>query len=159
MTPSNFETFYESSFSRIFAAVYVACGSREVAQDATQEAFKRAFTRWSRLRGKPWVAGWVMTTALNVCKRDVRRAEREPAFTDRSTVAPSDSMTAEHLDLWFGLRKLPFRQREAVILHYLEDLPLPAVAQLMDVAEGTVKAHLAQARKILRSLLEVEDVR
>jgi RNA polymerase sigma-70 factor, ECF subfamily len=51
-------------------------------------------------------------------------------------------------------RALPRRQREAVTLHYLVDLPVAQVARLMGCREGTVKAHLAHARKALRAQLE-----
>jgi RNA polymerase sigma factor (sigma-70 family) len=57
-----------------------------------------------------------------------------------------------------GLRRLPERQRHATILFYWGDMPVSVIADLMNVAEGTVKAHLAQARKSLRTTLEVADV-
>jgi RNA polymerase sigma-70 factor (ECF subfamily) len=57
------------------------------------------------------------------------------------------------------LRELPHRQRTAVLLHYVADMPVREVAEVMGVAEGTVKALLSQARKKLRTILGRIDER
>ena len=57
-------------------------------------------------------------------------------------------------DLWRAVAGLPARQQEAVVLHYVLDLPVGDVAQLMRCREGTVKAHLFRARVGLREILE-----
>lgn len=54
------------------------------------------------------------------------------------------------------MRSLPERQRQAVVLHYLVDSPLVAVADAMGISEGAVKAHLFKARAALRGRLEVD---
>jgi RNA polymerase sigma-70 factor (ECF subfamily) len=64
-TDSAFERFYTNEAKAVFTAVYLMCRDRQLAEDATQEAFARAFERWDRLERQPWAAGWVMTTALN----------------------------------------------------------------------------------------------
>lgn len=102
-----------------------------------------------------------MTTALNECKRSRRLAARQsPRSIDdpRSQSGLGASVGADRVDLMVALRQLPVRQRQAVCLYYLADLPLPAIAEAMSASEGTVKAHLAQARRKLRDVLEVADV-
>ena len=54
-----FEALYRREFLAVFRTVYLLAGTREVAEDATQEAFARALERWSRLRGQTWAGGWV----------------------------------------------------------------------------------------------------
>ena len=84
-----------------------------------------------------------MTTALNVARRNLRRRP-----VPHST--PSDGTPVEEaLDLWAGVRALPRRQQEAVVLHYRMDLPTAEVARAMGCREGTVRAHLARARTAL----------
>ena len=153
----DFETFYQGEFDDVFRGCVLMTGSREVAMDATQEAFTRAFVRWRRLRQHPWAGGWVMTTALNLC----RRRARDPLLLgDRPEKLASVAVTprVDRIDLQRALLSLPPRQREAAILHYLGDLPVASVAELMQISEGTVKAHLFEARKSLRRALEVSDV-
>jgi RNA polymerase sigma factor (sigma-70 family) len=139
-----FEDLYRDEFPNVFRAAYVLSGNRAVAEDAAQEAFARALERWNRLSEVPWVRGWITTTALNAARRSLRR-RREPA-PDAAAGVDLD----EWIDLWRGVRGLPRRQQEAVLLHYAADLPLSEVAGAMKCEEGTVKAHLARAREALR---------
>jgi RNA polymerase sigma-70 factor (ECF subfamily) len=149
-----FVQLYRAEHDRVFRATWAFCGDRTVAEDATQEAFARALERWPRLREQPWVTAWVTSTALNAARRLQRRrrwphrAETAPA----GTAAAADAAGA--VELWQVVRALPRRQREAVTLHYLADLPVAEVARLMGCREGTVKAHLAHAREALRAQLE-----
>lgn len=148
-----FESFYAAQFQRVFKAIYLSCGSRDVAQDVTQEAFKLAFVRWRRLSDKSWAGGWVMTTALNLLRKERARPpsaqlrpEALPPVTDGSDQALIES-----------LRTLPHRQRAAALLYYLGDMPVHEIAQVMDIADGTVKALLSQARDNLREALGETD--
>ena len=152
----DFETFYKTEYPHVYRAVFLATSDPDAAFDATQEAFKRAYARWWRLSRHDWVGGWVMTTALNASKRAWKSSARETsgAETTRSFPGPS----AARVDIAAALQELPPRQRTAVVLYYLRDQSIPTIASAMGVSEGTVKAHLAQARKKLRDALEVVDV-
>lgn len=141
-----FEEFYRREFPLVYRASFLASGERDRALDATQEAFGRAFARWRRLSKASWAGGWVMTTALNL----VRKPERKAAGEDRR---PLPAPPVERVLVEDALRSLPRRQRQALILFYIADLPLPAIAELMKIAQGTVKAHLAQGRAALRERL------
>jgi RNA polymerase sigma-70 factor (ECF subfamily) len=136
---------YEAEFPAVFRAVYALSGDRRVAEDATQEAFARALERWRRLRDEPWAAAWVATTALNVARRMLRRRPDVPVTPSE---AAGDDVDAR-VDLVRAIRSLPPRQQEAVVLHYVADLPIVEVAAAMGVEEGTVKAHLFKAREAL----------
>ena len=153
---ADFESFYRLQYPQVYRAVYLTTSDPDAAFDATQEAFKRAYARWWRLSRHEWAGGWVMTTALNVSKRAGKRSARELA-TD-APERPYPAPTSHRTDVAAALRDLPARQRVATVLYYLGDLPIPAVASVMGISEGTVKAHLAHARKKLRDALEVVDV-
>ena len=148
-----FEAFYAAEFQRVYKAIYLTTGDRDVAQDVTQEAFRLAFIRWRRLSRKQWAGGWVMTTALNLMRKE-RRRPRETQLEASSLPPVFQRSEQELLDV---LRALPHRQRSAALLFYLGDLPVHEIARVMDVAEGTVKALLSQARDSLRTTLEPHD--
>jgi RNA polymerase sigma-70 factor (ECF subfamily) len=145
---ADFHDLYEREFGAVFRAAYLISGDRDVAQDAAQEAFARALARWRRLRSEPWAAGWVMTTALNFARRQLRH---RPAV--RATPRHEPDHVAM-LDLRRAIGGLPRRQQEAIALHYLLDLPVREVAQAMGCQVGTVKAHLGRARAALATVLE-----
>ena len=143
-----FAELYQAEFQTIFRTVFLLCGNREAAEDATQEAFARALERWRRLKDQPWVAGWIATTAMNRARRSLRRPPEPLDPPSRETDVESG------WDLWRAVGTLPARQQEAVVLHYAIDLPVTDVAQAMGCREGTVKAHLARARDALRGRLQ-----
>jgi RNA polymerase sigma-70 factor (ECF subfamily) len=70
---ADFRHVYEQAFPVVYRVAYRFSGRRETAEDAVQEAFARAFERWGRLRGEPWIVGWIVTTTLNILRRTGRR--------------------------------------------------------------------------------------
>ena len=80
-----------------------------------------------------------------------RRAyERAARFRPR----PSPGEPVQRDDALLGaLRRLPARQRETVVLHYLLDMSVAQVARATGVAEGTVKTQLHRARETLRAAM------
>lgn len=153
-----FAELYEAEFAAVYRACYALCGDRQLAEDAAQEAFARALERWRRLRERPWAAGWVVTTALNVVRRSLRRRRAEPRPEPGAGQAGTDGAD-DRLDLVLAIRALPARQQEAVVLHYVADLSVDDVAEAMGVETGTVKAHLARAREAMASRLGDDSAR
>lgn len=148
-----FDDVYQREYPIVFRAAFVLCGDRAAAEDATQDAFAKALARWNRLQGEPWVARWLTTTALNAVRRNARKANK----TILASFTGSEELKQDrdgNLDVWATIRALPERQREAVVLYYIADLPISQVAIGMGCQEGTVKAHLAKARATLRHHLE-----
>jgi RNA polymerase sigma-70 factor, ECF subfamily len=150
MSPSDegFRDLYEREFGAVFRAAYLVSGDRDVAQDAAQEAFARALARWRRLCKEPWAAGWVMTTALNVARRQLRGRPSVP------TAGWHEPDPEAAVDLRRAIGDLPRRQQQAVVLHYLLGLPVREVGQAMGCRAGTVKSHLGRARIALGAALD-----
>jgi RNA polymerase sigma-70 factor, ECF subfamily len=151
-TDPSFTELYEREFPAVFRAAYLMSGDRALAEEATQEAFARALARWGRLRSQPWAGGWVTTTALNTARRHLRR--RRPTMP--ASVRDGEDETTR-LDVQAAVRGLPARQQEAVVLHYLLDLPVAETAAAMGCDQGTVKTHLSRARAALLRALSIDD--
>jgi len=154
VTRLRFEDFYAAEFDRVFRSAYALSRDPHTASEATQEAFSRAFARWTRLRRKDWAGAWVTTTALNLVRRHIRDASRTPPQVSPDT---SESETVASVDLLRALSTLPWRQRQAATLFYVADLPVVAVAEAMGLSQGAVKSHLSRARQQLRSALGEQD--
>jgi len=150
-TEPSFRALYEAEAEQVFRTVLLLCRDEELARDATQEAFARALERWDRLQGEPWLGGWVMTAALNVAKRSLRRPPSIEA-------EPSQQTSTEDVELWQVVRELPPKQRAAVVLRYRIGLDTVLIAEAMGLREGTIRTHLARARRTLRERLEAEEV-
>lgn len=145
----NFEGFFREQYPLVYRTVLAFCGDRELAADATQEAFVRAYERWGRLEDEPWAGGWTATTALNLTRRLSRRSARTRAVERKKFMARPAPETADWYPVHQALASLPFRQRQVVVLHYFSDLSIAQVAELIHTSEGTVKAHLFRARRTL----------
>lgn len=151
----DFGLFYASSFKRIAVAIGAFCGDADVAHESTQEAFARAYSRWSRVSKTSFPEAWVATTALNLSKRHFKRRGRETGLTGE---VPVGGPSGDRLDVLAALRSLPERQRQAIVLHYLTDTPINGVAEAMGLSDGAVKAHLHKARAALKEPLGVRHV-
>ena len=155
--PGSFEQLYQNDYPAVVGLVYGLTGSRWVAEDLTQEAFLRAHRDWSRVGEMASPGGWVRHVALNLARSRWRRLRSEAmaklavSSNEDSTNPPSDLDTEE---FWTEVRRLPTRQAQAVTLRYVEDRSVAEIADVLGVAEGTVKALLHQGRERLsRQLL------
>jgi RNA polymerase sigma-70 factor (ECF subfamily) len=92
-----------------------------------------------------------MTTALNLCRKEHGRRARVRSGEVPERPVQLGSVTVEMRD---ALRELPARQREAITLFYVGDLSIHAIAEVMNISDGAVKAHLSNGRKRLRELLD-----
>lgn len=149
-----FEEFYRSEHPRVLASMTAVTGSLDAAREATDEAFARAWDRWERVHEMAAAGGWVYRVALNTVRRRGRRAALERALLLRS--APPAEVPAPAEELWQLVRSLPERQRIAVVLRYVADLPEREIAFTMGIARGTVAATLAAARGRLAAMLAEE---
>ena len=157
MVPKAFDDFYESYFDRVARALVLAGADRESAWDATQEAFARALRRWRTVREMDRPDGWVYVVAMNQLRDRWRRGHRH-RFVQAKGSEDAENNTggiATRLSVRELIATLPPRQRQAIVLRYLADLPVGDVAEAMGCAVGTAKATIHQALQNLR--VELDD--
>lgn len=124
-------------------------GDRHVAEDIAQESLTRAYSRWHKVSG--YADAWVARVAGNLSV-DMLRKKRLPAPVDQAGVE-LDANVVLRMELQRALQILPTRQREALILRYLADMPEAAVGKALGIRPGTVKQHLHRGTEAMRSLL------
>ncbi len=159
MTPDQeFERFFTANFDRLVRSVTAISGDPEVAVDSVQDAFIKAYARWSKVKKYDDPTLWVRRVAINK-SRDTRRSflrrrAREDRFED-GTVAEEAIVweSDDDVDIAGVLYQLSPRQRSVAVLFYLEDLSITEIAASLDISAGAVKFHLNKARNNLRGLL------
>lgn len=152
---AGFERFFRQDQQALLRYCWGLTLDREAARDVAQESMTRAWREWDRIAGTN-PAAWVRTVALNL----VRSRQRHGRVVERAALAcPPESAPdpAVDPDLVRALRSLPERQREAVVLHHLADLPVEECAARMGVGVPTVKIHLRRGRTALERLLRPVD--
>lgn len=155
----DFNGFYLANFGDTVAMAYTYTADLGDAQDIAQEAFVRAWQRWTHVSRYENPVAWVRRVAVNLARSRWRRLRMSAAHLVRQHVPREvPGVTPDHVAVVAALRKLPRRQREAVVMHHMMDLPISEVAEHFEVPEGTVKSWLHRGRGALAHDLRL-DVR
>ncbi len=149
---STFEEAFRAEYAGVVRVIAPIVGSVEDAEAIAQDAFVKAYTRWTRIGRYDRPAAWIRRVAIRDAVRFAERGRR-PIPAAPAERGSSDSV-ASRLDLAAALRQLPAQQSACVVLHYLADWPVADVADALGCKEATVRVHLHRARTALAAALE-----
>lgn len=141
---ASFDAYFRGSKQPLLAMAYVLTGDLQVAQDLTQEAFLRTWSRWRHLSTCEDPRAWTRRVLYNLIVSNARRdrVRHRPAPTPGSVPPPDET----HMMLAAALRALPQNQMMAIVLHDGAGMSVQEVATDMKVPEGTVKSWLSRGR-------------
>jgi RNA polymerase sigma factor (sigma-70 family) len=147
---------YRASYQRLVLQLYPLTGDLGEAQEVVQEAFVKLLASPRQISMLSNPEAWLRTVAVNLTRSRQRRGKVLQRLLGRVRAGPVDVPGAnpDHVALMTALRTLPAGQREAIALHYLADLPIVEVAELLQVSVGTVKSRLSRGRTALALLLD-----
>jgi RNA polymerase sigma-70 factor (sigma-E family) len=142
---------FDAAYARLWpTAIRLArlmTGSGDVAEEVAQDAFLGLHRHWERVDNPD---GYLRTAVVNGC-RDVARRRRRPSPPPEAEPAV---LPPEIDETWAALRRLPDRQRAAIVLRFYEDLSTEEIARLLGCRPGTVKSAinrgLTQLRRTVR---------
>ncbi len=154
-----FETLYRSHQGRIYGLCLRMVADHHRAEDLTQEAFIRAWEKLAQFRGESAFATWLHRLAVNVVLGDLRSRGRWSSQQVEITDSPSLESTAtpprssSRVDLERAIAELPPQARTVFVLFDVEGYRHGEIAHMTGISEGTSKAHLHRARRLLRKAL------
>ncbi|HZG94248.1 MAG TPA: SigE family RNA polymerase sigma factor [Mycobacteriales bacterium] len=133
---------------------------RETAEDVVQDAFAQLHRRWGSLRDADaalfYLRAAVANGARNRLRSRKRALARAPLF---AASAPAADVAAvereEQRDVVAGLRRLPWRQRQVLVLRYYLDLTEAEIAATLGISRGAVKSHCSRGIAALSRRLEM----
>jgi RNA polymerase sigma-70 factor (sigma-E family) len=152
---------YQTHALGLTRLAFLMLGDRQTAEDVVQEAFCGLYRAWGRMSDHANALGYVRTSVLNGSRSALRRSRRVPRPL---TVPPAASAEATVLagerqrETIVALRRLPPRQREAVVLRYFAELSEQETALAMGVSPGTVKSTTSRALAALARMLQEEEL-
>jgi RNA polymerase sigma-70 factor, ECF subfamily len=153
-TEAEFTDLYENHFSELAAQVCAYLGDATEAQDLVQEAFLRAWQRWDKVGGYEEPVAWVRRVAWNLATSRHRRNQVARKFLQKSSAPePAPAASPDHVALVAALKEVPAKRRQALVMHYMADMTISAIAAHTGAREGTVKSWLHRGRKELAVLL------
>lgn len=163
-----FASLYDTHATRVHAICLGLSGDRAAAAELTQDVFVRMWEKLSAYRGESSFATWLHRVAVNTVleskRTDRRRSIRVMIAADFAGIADDTSSTLQDapgkshdaglaMDLESAIVRLPAGARAVFILHDVEGYQHAEIGERLSIAEGTSKAHLFRARRLLREML------
>lgn len=156
------DALFRRHYASLLRLGVVMLGSREAAEDAVQDAFVALHRNWQTLHGPEAAEAYLRSAVLNRCRSWVRRqvtqrAPRPLMLVREHEDGPEDSTVGreEAESLVAVMRTLARRQREVLACRYVLELSIAETAQLLEISEGSVKAHTHRGLQALRKRIEV----
>jgi len=152
---------YQAHALGLVRLAVILLGDKAAAEDVVQDAFLGLYRRWDRLADPSSALAYVRSSVLNGCRTVLRRQSRDggrgglggglaaaaaafagPALESAEAHA---LVSEEHREVLAAIRRLPDRQREALVLRYYYDMTEDQVAEAMRISRGTVKSATSRA--------------
>jgi RNA polymerase sigma-70 factor, ECF subfamily len=152
----------ERHYAELYRYAFSVLRDERAAEDAVQDAFERALAALGRypegrlraMRLRPWM----YRITLNVARNRMRRRREVPVGEVFDLAgAASDEGREGIMDVLAALGSLPERQRLAVTLRYLQDLPYAEISGITGWPEGTAKTLVRRGLARLRKMVIFGD--
>jgi RNA polymerase sigma factor (sigma-70 family) len=156
-----FQSFLDEHRSLVYRFLLATVGPSE-ADDCFQETFLAALRAYPRLRSGENLRAWILTIATRKAIDATRARARRPVpdgETVRERADRDGAVEAPHASdprdpLWRAVRRLPVRQRAAVVHRHVLDRSYAEIAHAMRCSEQTARANVSHGMRALRSMLE-----
>lgn len=154
-----FEELYRRHVGRVYALCRRLCGHPSLAEDLTQDAFVKAWQNLGTFRGAAAFSTWMHRLTVNVVLSFLRSPRARECDLGTEEDAPQAIPVARgphetlSVDLERAISRLPCRARTVFVLHDVEGYRHREIAEIAGMAEGTSKAQLNRARRLLREVL------
>ena len=155
-----FERLYREHAGRVYGLCLRMTRDVQLAEDCTQDTFINAWRALPQFETRSSLSTWLHRIAVNVSlakRRKVSSLEPLPEDAEEGRAAEWALETpVEVQEIEAAIGALPDGARDALVLHALYGYSHGEAAQMLGIAEGTCKAQLHRARKLLRARLGVE---
>ena len=145
----SFDDYFRVQRDRVYQAIALTLGDRDLAAEATDEAMVRTYERWRRVRTYDNPPGWTYRVALNFARSRMRRRK----YQSPGAVPEQTHHDAESLDpaLTAALARLPMEYRSVIVLRYFLDWSQDEIATALEIPVGTVKSRTTRGLDRLRT--------
>ncbi len=155
-----FQRLTQARLERAYRLASILLRDQSEAEDAVHDAAVRAWQRWDDLRDQAAFDAWFDRIVVSCCRdRARRRLPDSIDLLDLDPAAPDEPghLAAERDGLRRALASLDPDHRAVVVLRYVEDLSVPAIAIRTGQREGTVKSRLHYALRQLRAAWDAAE--
>ena len=158
---SAFSELVRRHYTTVTQVVTRMCGDASLAEDATQEAFLRAWLKLPTYQPRAPLRNWLVKIAMNACLDILRRHEAEPIGDEDTALFQDGSQNPEAVlvekemtaMIQQAVRSLPSAARSVLVLREYSGFSYQEIAGILDIPIGTVMSRLNYARTRLREIL------
>lgn len=162
--PEELREFYDAHYPGLVRHIDALIGDHQAAQDLAHETFLRALARIDGFSGRSSLKSWVHGIAVNLARTyRATHTRRERILQEGAGADTSDTNVDGQLDGRRALARLqellcalPDPEREAFVLHRVEELPLTESAQILGISKSTITERAQRAEAKLRKLMQIE---
>lgn len=159
--PRAFEQLYRLHVDKVYGLCLRMTGSPAEAEDCVQEAFIQAWNKLDRFRGDSSFGTWMHRVAVNTVLGRMRKSRREQdrirAVAEVAPVTETIADDGELRDLEAAINELPSGARHVFVLHAVYGYSHGETGDMLGIAEGTSKAQLSRARRLLVQQLDTKN--
>ena len=153
-----FALLVDGSIARLEAVAYLIIRDQELARDAVQDAYIRAWRDLPGLRDPDRFDAWLHRLTVNACLDAVRKRRRRPIEIEIEPISPpvigdETGLIADRDVIERGLRRLRPEQRAILVLHYYLGMSTSAIGETLGVPHGTARSRLHAALSAMRAAL------
>lgn len=148
---SAYKNLYERYSTMLYSVAMRMLGKKEDAEDALQNCFIRLYRSSGQFKYESKFSSYLVRILINCCY-DVL-SKRKNVYDIQTEESPNRPDNDWSLTLESAIQMLPLKMRECFILFAVEGFKQQEIAEMMEISEGAVKAHVFQAKKKLRQIL------
>lgn len=144
---------YETYSDMLFRIARVHLGSREDAEEATQDTFIKLMEKAPAFKDDEHQKAWLIRVITNHCKNLLGRGwrKREVKLEGLEPVAADNP---EELAILQLVLAMPVKYKTVIHLYYYEDYPVQKISEILRISESAVKMRLQRGRQLLKLELE-----
>jgi RNA polymerase sigma-70 factor (ECF subfamily) len=166
VSPINLEVLFNMHYRAVYNVAFYVSGDRNLAEDATQETFLKAYHKLNQLRDTDKVEAWLVRISMNAARDLLRRRKRASGVALDHDLPDRDGSGDPEQRLLSGEEKhavakfvgeLAPEYHEVVYLKYYREMTTIQISEYLEIPEGTVKTRLRKARSIIAAKLGVSE--
>ena len=144
---------YQSPIRRFF--LNQTLGDSQLSDDLAQDTFVKAYKNIRQFQGRSGFSTWLYRIAYNVFYDHVRRHKETADIDSREvlTLGTAADSSQERMDIYSAMAMLSDSERTCLTLQLMEGQPIDRIADIMGLAQGTVKSHLFRGKQKLADYL------
>ncbi len=153
-----FSDIYNENKNSILRLCYMYLKDEELAQDAAQETFLKAYRKLNSFKEQSNINTWLTAIAINTCKNIMRKSknkETEVSLFDAEYHISSPILDSDKkLSVSNAVFSLKDEYKEVILLRFYRDLSIKDIAKTLHIPETTVNYRLLKAKALLKDMLK-----